>query len=154
MVSEVYLKSPFDSYYEEFIYKSRYSRWIESEKRRENWDETVKRYLDFMKGHLKDKYNYDLSDNLYGKLFDNIYLLRVMPSMRSLMTAGKALDRDNTAGYNCSYLPIDDVKAFDEAMYILLCGTGVGFSVERQYVQKLPEIPGIVTGKQIGRAHV
>ena len=78
------------------------------------------------------------------ELFDAIFNLEVMPSMRALMSAGKALDRDNVAGYNCSYLPVDDVKSFDEAMYILLCGTGVGFSVERQYINKLPEVPDIL----------
>lgn len=134
-------KNPFKSYYEQFIYTSRYSRWLEDEKRRENWGETVTRYLTFMKGHLKDKHNYVISDELYNRLYNGIYNLEVVPSMRSVMTAGKALARDNTAGYNCSYLPIDDPKSFDEAMYILLCGTGVGFSVERQYISKLPEIP-------------
>jgi ribonucleoside-diphosphate reductase alpha chain len=131
----------FNSYYQEFIYKSRYSKWLPNEKRRENWDETVTRYLTFMRGHLLDKHNYVLDDTLYDRLYSAIYKLDVMPSMRSMMTAGVALERDNTAGYNCAYLPIDDPKSFDEAMYILLCGTGVGFSVERQYVSKLPEVP-------------
>lgn len=128
--------NPFPSFYEEFIYKSRYSRWLEEEKRRESWGETVKRYLDF----IFNKVGID-DLKLYDELNSAIYNLEVMPSMRALMTAGPALERDNTAGYNCSYLPIDDMKAFDEAMYILLCGTGVGFSVERQYIQKLPEVP-------------
>lgn len=135
------MKTPFDSDYSEFIYKSRYSRWLEHEQRRENWDETVKRYLDFMKKHVKEKHNYEISEALYKELFDHIYNLHVMPSMRSMMTSGPALLRDNTSGYNCAYLPIDDPKSFDEAMYILLCGTGVGYSVERQYISKLPEIP-------------
>lgn len=135
------MTGPFNTYYNEFIYKSRYSRWLEEEKRRESWDETVNRYLDFISDHLRKNHNYTVDAKLRERLFDHIYNLKVMPSMRSLMTAGTALARDNTAGYNCSYLPIDDVKAFDEAMYILLCGTGVGFSVERQYIQKLPEIP-------------
>ncbi len=133
--------NPFKDYYQEFIYKSRYSRWIEEEKRRENWDETVHRYLSFMSSHLLSKHNYVLSTELYNRLYNAIYNLEVVPSMRSIMTAGKALERDNTAGYNCAYLPIDDIKSFDEAMYILLCGTGVGFSVERQYISKLPEVP-------------
>lgn len=132
-------KNPFPSYYEEFIYKSRYARWIPEENRRENWDETVTRYLNFMFNSLDEKLSWD--PDLYDELYSAIYNLEVMPSMRAMMTAGPALDRDNTCGYNCSYLPIDDVKSFDEAMFILLCGTGVGFSVERQYVQKLPEIP-------------
>lgn len=133
--------NPFPTFYEEFIFKSRYSRWLSDEKRRENWDETVSRYLDFIQSHVLDKHGFVVGDDLYGELYDAIYNLEVMPSMRALMTAGPALERDNTAGYNCAYLPIDDVKSFDEAMFILLCGTGVGFSVERQYVQKLPEVP-------------
>jgi ribonucleoside-diphosphate reductase alpha chain len=76
-----------------------------------------------------------------AEIEEAILNLEVMPSMRALMTAGPALARDNTAGYNCSYLAVDDIKAFDEAMFILLCGTGVGFSVERQSIQKLPEVP-------------
>lgn len=135
------MTGPFNSYYSEFIYKSRYSRWLDEEKRRENWDETVSRYLGFMKSHLEKNFDYVITNELYDELYDYIYNLRTMPSMRAMMTAGPALLRDNTAGYNCSYLPIDDVKSFDEAMYILLCGTGVGFSVERQYIQKLPEVP-------------
>lgn len=133
--------SPFGSPYQEFIYKSRYSRWLEEEGRRENWSETVSRYVTFMKGHLVDNYNYSLPYELELELTDAIYNLEVMPSMRSLMTAGKALERDNVSGYNCSYLPVDNLHAFDEAMYILLCGTGVGFSVERQYISLLPEVP-------------
>jgi ribonucleoside-diphosphate reductase alpha chain len=136
-------KNPFPSFYEEFIYKSRYARWIEEENRRENWDETVTRYLNFIADKVKvDDFGGSLLDSeLYQELWDAIYNLEIMPSMRAMMTAGPALERDNTAGYNCSYLPIDDIKSFDEAMYILLCGTGVGFSVERQFITKLPEIP-------------
>jgi ribonucleoside-diphosphate reductase alpha chain len=127
--------------YETFIAKSRYARYIDSEKRRENWGETVSRYFDFMAKHLQTKQNYTLSADLRKELQDAITNFEVMPSMRALMTAGKALDRDNTAGYNCSYLPVDDPKCFDEAMFILLNGTGVGFSVERQYIVKLPDVP-------------
>ena len=120
--------------YQKFIAVSRYARWLPNENRRETWEETVNRYVDFMslkvKGHLPVQ-----------QIKDAITNLEVMPSMRALMTAGLALERDNSAGYNCSYLPVDDPKSFDEAMYILLCGTGVGFSVERQYVNQLPEIP-------------
>ena len=133
--------SPFPSSYESFIFKSRYSRWIEEEKRREDWPETVKRYLDFITEHVKEAHNYDVPVNLYNDLYRAIHDLEVMPSMRSMMTSGKALRRDNVAGFNCAYITIDDIKSFDEAMYILLCGTGVGFSVERQYIGKLPEIP-------------
>jgi ribonucleoside-diphosphate reductase alpha chain len=127
--------------YETFIAKSRYARYLDDKTRRENWDETAHRYMDFMAAHLKSKHGYTMSPELYDELANAIINCEVMPSMRALMTAGKALTRDNTAGYNCAYLPVDDPKSFDEAMYILLCGTGVGFSVERQYVQKMPEIP-------------
>ena len=127
--------------YETFIAKSRYARYIDSEKRRENWGETVARYFDFMTKHLQTKQNYTLSPELRKELQDAVTNFEVMPSMRALMTAGKALERDNTAGYNCSYLPVDDPKCFDEAMFILLNGTGVGFSVERQYITKLPDVP-------------
>ena len=120
--------------YQSFIATSRYARWIEEEKRRETWAETVERYI--------SNVVYDKVDNkTVSDIQDAILNLEVMPSMRAVMTAGPALQRDNTAGYNCSYLPVDDPKSFDEAMFILLCGTGVGFSVERQYVNKLPEVP-------------
>lgn len=124
--------------YQSFISKSRYSRFLQDQKRREHWDETVKRYFDFMEQHLEKNYNHKMDRAVLEQAVIN---LDVMPSMRAIMTAGKALERDNTAGYNCSYLPIDDPKAFDEAMYILLCGTGVGFSVEAKYVNQLPEVP-------------
>lgn len=127
--------------YQSFIAKSRYARYIPEINRREHWEETVERYISFMVNHLKDKHNYQVSSSLKGELKEAIVNLEVMPSMRSLMTAGEALARDNVAGYNCSYLPVDDPKSFDEAMYILLCGTGVGFSVENKYVSKLPEVP-------------
>jgi len=127
--------------YNEYIAKSRYARYLDNEGRREHWPETVKRYFDFMQKHLKEKHNYVFEDTLRQKLETAVVNLDVVPSMRSIMTAGEALERQNIAGYNCSYLPIDDPKAFDEAMYILLCGTGVGFSVEQKYVNKLPEIP-------------
>lgn len=127
--------------YQEFISKSRYARFLPEKNRRENWMETVARYFNFMEDHLQKNNNYALTRELRKELEDAVLNLEVMPSMRALMTAGKALERDNTAGYNCSYLPIDDPKAFDEAMYILLCGTGVGFSVEQKYVNQLPEVP-------------
>jgi len=121
--------------YQQFIALSRYARFIPEEKRREQWSETVKRYMDNVVRPVAG------DDSYVDSLEQAILSLEVMPSMRAMMTAGPALDRDNTAGYNCSYLPVDDPKSFDEAMFILLCGTGVGFSVERQYVQKLPEVP-------------
>ena len=127
--------------YQTYIAKSRYSRFLDDKGRREHWDETVARYFNFMEKHLKDKHQYTLSPALRYELEQAVLNLEVMPSMRSIMTAGDALERQNIAGYNCSYLPIDDPKAFDEAMYILLCGTGVGFSVEAKYFNKLPEIP-------------
>jgi len=127
--------------YNEYIAKSRYARFLDDKGRREHWNETVSRYFDFMTKHLKKNHNYELTSELRGKLQDAVTALDVVPSMRAIMTAGDALERQNIAGYNCSYLPIDDPKAFDEAMYILLCGTGVGFSVEQKYVNKLPEIP-------------
>lgn len=127
--------------YQTYISKSRYSRFLDENHRREHWPETVNRYFNFMEKHLKEKMNYSLTPELRSELQDAVTNLEVMPSMRSIMTAGEALERQNIAGYNCSYLPVDDPKAFDEAMYILLCGTGVGFSVEQKYVNKLPEIP-------------
>jgi len=127
--------------YSQFISKSRYSRFVQEENRREHWDETVDRYFNFMFNHLDKNYSWSPNNDLRLELISAVKNLDVMPSMRAIMTAGKALERDNTAGYNCSYLPIDDPKAFDEAMYILLCGTGVGFSVEQKYVSKLPEVP-------------
>ena len=121
--------------YQSFIHKSRYARWLDTEGRRESWSETVERYMDNV---VRTKAG---DDSYVNKIRDAIVSLEVMPSMRAMMTAGKALERDNTAGYNCSYLPVDDPKSFDEAMFILLCGTGVGFSVERQFISKLPEVP-------------
>jgi len=120
--------------YQEFIAASRYARWLPEQKRRETWEETVGRYCDFwLRSRKLDAKNARI-------VWEAITALDVMPSMRCLMTAGPALERDNVAGFNCSYLPIDHPRAFDELMYILLCGTGVGFSVERQYVGKLPEV--------------
>lgn len=127
--------SPFSSAYEEFIYKSRYSRWLEEENRREDWGETVTRLMDYYSHQIGGMDGED-----YYELHDAIYNLDVMPSMRALMTAGPALDRCNVAAYNCAYLPVDSPRSFDEAMYILMCGTGVGFSVEKKYVDNLPRI--------------
>jgi len=128
------------SLYQQFIHLSRYSRWLEKEHRRETWTETVKRYFDFFENHLAESQKYNLSKQLRTELETSVLNLEIMPSMRSLMTSGEALDRDNTAGYNCSYVAVNRVRAFDEILYILMCGTGVGFSVERQYVEKLPTI--------------
>ena len=120
--------------YQQFIHKSRYARWIPEHSRREEWHETVNRYVDFW----KDREQINEKEAL--KLFNAIHNLEVMPSMRCMMTAGKALDKDNVAGFNCSYLHIDSPRSFDELMYVLMCGTGVGFSVERNFINKLPEI--------------
>ena len=119
--------------YQSFIHKSRYAKYIDG-KGRESWSETVDRYMENVVGNKVDA---DTKDELMFAILN----LEIMPSMRAMMTAGAALERDNTAGYNCSYLTVDDPKSFDEAMYILLCGTGVGFSVERQFISKLPEVP-------------
>ena len=124
--------------YQNFIALSRYARWKDDEQRRETWLETVDRYSDYMEKHLKSKHGYDLTKALKEKLNNAIVSLGVMPSMRALMTAGVALDRCHVAGYNCSYIPVDSPRSFDECMYILMCGTGVGFSVERENVDKLP----------------
>ncbi len=124
--------------YQTFIATSRYARWIEDEQRRETWSETVARYFDYMEGHLADKHSYVLSDELRAELEEAVLNQDIMPSMRALMTAGPALDRCHVGGYNCSYVPVDSPRAFDETMYILMCGTGVGFSVERHNVEKLP----------------
>ena len=119
--------------YQSFIHKSRYAKYFDNYGR-ESWDDTVTRYSTNVIGDKVDaETKHELEQAIVG--------LEIMPSMRAMMTAGPALERDNTAGYNCSYLPVDDPKSFDEAMYILLCGTGVGFSVERQYISKLPEVP-------------
>jgi len=127
--------------YNTFIAKSRYSRYLDDKGRREHWSETVKRYFDFMTKHLKEKQNYTLHDKLRNELEQAVVALDIVPSMRAIMTSGPALERQNVAAFNCSYLPIDDAKSFDEAMYILLCGTGVGFSVEQKYVNQLSEVP-------------
>jgi len=124
--------------YQNFIALSRYARWKDDEQRRETWNETVARYFDYMAGHLSRKHGYQLSDSLRGELEEAVLTQKVMPSMRALMTSGPALDRCHVGGYNCSYVPVDSPRAFDETMYILMCGTGVGFSVERHHVEKLP----------------
>jgi ribonucleoside-triphosphate reductase len=126
--------------YQEFIHKSRYARWIDEEGRRENFDETVFRYTNFMTNHVKDNHDFNIPERDLLDIHDAILSLEIMPSMRAMMTAGPALSRDNICGYNCSYIPVDHPRAFDECMYILMCGTGVGFSVERENVDKLPII--------------
>ena len=132
--------------YQAFIHTSRYARWLEEDNRRESWSETVERYMDnVVAPTLQDETGWEP----YEQIKEAILGLEIMPSMRAMMTAGPALKRDNTAGYNCSYLPVDDPKSFDEAMFILLCGTGVGFSVERQFITKLPEVPQLFDSETV-----
>jgi ribonucleoside-triphosphate reductase len=127
--------------YRNFIAVSRYARWIDEEGRRETWAETVDRYVEFFRKHLVANHAYRRNDVVFEEVREAILQHRVMPSMRALMTAGPALERSHIAGYNCSFVAVDDPRAFDEAMYILLNGTGVGFSVERRHVEQLPRIP-------------
>ena len=124
--------------YQEYIAASRYARFVDDKKRRETWSETVERYVDYIFSRTPA---ITANSALKDELFSAIKNLELMPSMRAMMTAGKSADRDNTCVYNCSYLPVDDPKSFDEAMFILLCGTGVGFSVESKYINQLPEVP-------------
>ena len=130
----------FPTSYQEFIHLSRYSRWLPDKGRRETWDETICRYFDFFTEHLKENVNYTLKDELRTELEEAVLGLQIMPSMRCIMTAGEALKRENIAGYNCSYIAVDRVQSFDEILYVLMNGTGVGFSVERQYVSQLPVV--------------
>tara|TARA_R100000315_G_scaffold62205_1_gene42717 strand:- start:201 stop:2150 length:1950 start_codon:yes stop_codon:yes gene_type:complete len=127
--------------YQNIIAMSRYARWNEEKQRRETWQETVTRLLDFYRDYLKDKHDYDLPKEMYTDLYVAMVTLKVMPSMRAMMTAGPALERNHIAAYNCSYLPVDNPRSFDECLYILMHGTGVGFSVERQFVSQLPKVP-------------
>ena len=126
--------------YQQFIHKSRYARWLPEEKRREEWHETVGRYFDFFEKHLEKNCKYKLDKKTREYLENKVLNLEVMPSMRALMTAGPALEKENIAGYNCSYIPVDHPKAFDEILYVLMCGTGVGFSVEKKYTEHLPSV--------------
>ena len=130
-----------ENHYENFIALSRYARWISEENRRETWGETVDRYFDFMLNYLKENYKYVPDNKIVEELKSAVFSRNVMPSMRSVMTSGPALERDHVAGYNCSFIPVDSPRSFDETMYILMCGTGVGFSVEYKYINKLPAVP-------------
>ena len=127
--------------YQQYIHLSRYSRWDYDKNRRETWTETVDRYFDFFRKHLKENCDYTVEKGLETRLRKSVLNLDVMPSMRCLMTAGKALEKENVAGYNCAYLPIDTPRSFDELLYVLMNGTGVGFSVEQKYTNLLPAIP-------------
>ena len=130
-------KKPLPTPLQEFIHKSRYARWNEQHQRRETWEETVQRYVDYFSGKFPHFPQ--------AEVYEAILNLKAMPSMRALMTAGPALERDPMAGFNCSFVAVDNVRAFDEILYILMCGTGVGFSVERQFIANLP-----VVGARIG----
>ena len=136
MITNNYLPTDYQS----FIHLSRYSRWLEEEGRRETWSETVGRLISYFKNHMSTDYKGVIKNKEWDEIEEAILSLQVMPSMRALMTAGGALDRENVAAYNCSYIPIDSPRSFDEVLYILMNGTGVGFSVERQYADKLPTI--------------
>ena len=127
--------------YQQFIHLSRYSRWNYDEKRRETWEETVNRYFNFFKEHLLDNYSYKFKDQDITELKEAVLNLDIMPSMRCLMTAGPALKKENVAGYNCAYIHVDSIRSFDEILYVLMNGTGIGFSVERRYTEQLPYVP-------------
>lgn len=126
--------------YQQFIHKSRYARWLWDKNRRETWEETVGRYFDFFQKHLKENNNYTITKEERKELEEAVLSLKIMPSMRCLMTAGEALERENIAGFNCSYLIINRMQAFDELLYILMNGTGAGFSVETREIEKLPTV--------------
>lgn len=128
------------AFYEQFIHKSKYAKFDDKLGKREEWIETIDRYLDFFHNKFSDTIPHMAHSPVWNSLRDAIYTKEIMPSMRAMMCAGRALERDNVAGYNCAYRAIDDTRAFDEIMYVLLCGTGVGFSVERQYISNLPEV--------------
>ena len=127
--------------YQEYIHLSRYARWDYTLKRRETWDETVERYFNFFEGWLEEKHEYKLENGQKEELQNAVKDLKIMPSMRCLMTAGPALQKENIAGYNCSYIQVDSQRSFDEILYVLMNGTGVGFSVEEEYTTQLPAIP-------------
>jgi ribonucleoside-triphosphate reductase (thioredoxin) len=134
--SKGYIADP----YKNFIHISRYARWLEEKGRRENWIETVKRYMSFMTKHLVSNYGYKSSDPIFQEIETAIIEHEIMPSMRALMAAGPAMEKDNISAFNCSFVAVDSLRAFDEAMYILMNGTGVGFSVEHDFVKNLPVI--------------
>lgn len=133
------------SAYQQFIHLSRYARWSYDNERRESWPETVRRYFDFFIPYLAKNHGYTVDPVTVRLTEKDVVDLRVMPSMRCMMTAGPALERDHVAGYNCAYRPIEDIRSFDEILFILMCGTGIGFSTERQYVNKLPPVPETLT---------
>ena len=134
--SKGYIADP----YKNFIHISRYARWLEDKGRRENWIETVKRYMSFMTKHLVANHGYKTDDPVFREIETAIIEHEIMPSMRALMAAGPAMENDNIAAYNCSFIAVDSLRAFDEAMYVLMNGTGVGFSVDQEHIKNLPVI--------------
>lgn len=127
--------------YQKYIHLSRYSRWNYENEARETWEQTVGRYFSFFHKHLEKQCGYLVTSDEYSELTQSVLMLDIMPSMRCLMTAGPALEKENVAGYNCSYIPIDTTRSFDELLYVLMNGTGVGFSVEEKYTSQLPMVP-------------
>jgi len=127
--------------YQEYIHLSRYARWDYDLGRRETWDETVGRYFNFFTEWLEKKHDYKLENGQRIELENSVKELKVMPSMRCLMTAGPALEKENVAGYNCAYIKVDSPRSFDEILYVLMNGTGVGFSVEQEHTNQLPAVP-------------
>ena len=127
--------------YQEYIHLSRYARWDYDLGRRETWDETVGRYFNFFTEWLEEKNDYKLENGERVELENAVKELKVMPSMRCLMTAGPALEKENVAGYNCAYIKVDNPRSFDEILYVLMNGTGVGFSVEQEHTNQLPAVP-------------
>ena len=125
----------------DYTFVAKYARWIPEKKRRETWNETVARYFDFMQQHLRENTNYTLQPSIRKQLERAVLKLEVMPSMRALMTSGEALKNSHIAGYNCAYIHVDSIRSFDEILYVLMNGTGIGFSVERRYTEQLPIIP-------------
>lgn len=136
-----YVNFHLPSLYQEQIHLTKYSRWNDELGRRETWPETVHRYLTFMVNHAKKNFGYTIPEDIQTELYEGILYLKVMPSMRAMMTAGKALELDNAAAYNCAYVPVDRVQTHDESFYLSMCSVGVGYSVERQFIADLPELP-------------
>lgn len=132
-----YISDPYRS----FIHQSRYARWNQEKGRRETWEETIDRYMNFMRNHLKTNNDYELEDKDFNRVRTAVLEMKVLPSMRAMMSAGPALEKNHIAAYNCSALPIDSLRAFDEVLYVLMHGTGVGFSVETKFIEKLPIVP-------------
>lgn len=139
----------FKSPSQEFVYIRTYSRWVQEFSRRETWEETVDRYINFITAERGGK----IPSKVLRKMKEYILELKVMPSMRALWTAGEAARTDNTCTYNCAFQAVDSIHAFSECLYILMCGTGYGFSVEEKYINKLPVVP-ILSSKGAGTVFI